>query len=119
MAATDTTIVRDACEHKDAAGSGGVTPGQIKQVAGKAYIALGTHVIPEGDTVAWRNDLVVSVKKETQADTFAIGAVVELVDTTQLADAASGNGDYAIGKARKASSATDTHVIVGLNDGIA
>lgn len=119
MGASDTKIVRDVCEFKDLAPSGGVTPGQIKQVGGKAFVALGTHLIPEGETVAWRNDLVVSVKKETQADTFSEGDVVELVDATQLADETAGNGDFAIGKCTKDSAATDTHVECALNYGIA
>lgn len=111
-------VVGSAHEAQYTVPSGGLTSGQLVQFNGFTWIYQGLQNALEGDVVTLRRELLVSVPKDAAATTFALGASAGY-DISALAatTAADEDADFVIyGKVRKASTSSDTHVLIALGE---
>ncbi len=110
------TVYQRYCSdrRKTVAGAGGVAPGTLEaDTAGTVWLSQGLNTIPEGEAVEWVRGQIVEVDKDASATVFAANGLVGYDSTNKVA-VASGTGDFNIGRARKASSASDETVYVEL-----
>lgn len=98
-------------EHRTRVGAAGLTAGSFLQYAGQVWFSQNQKDLTEGEYVAWRSDQVIEVEKTNAADVINDGDVVNIDLTTKVQAA----GGVASGRARAASGAGVTTVLVALN----
>lgn len=105
-------IVRPSGTIDELVAGSAVVSGQFKFLSGGNPVVYDRDAAV-GEWASLKTGVDVLVDKETTSDTFAVGATVYGDSTTQDADTTD-TGDGTLGVCVKASSATDTQVLVAI-----